>query len=603
MIPASPRKLFCPHCKGKKGVARVISGNTFGGVFWSDGQSFTPMLPQASLVQKCPHCGKYYIISRQNDIGMCSEEMIMLGYDLFMTDEGRLTFPEMKEALAQLSAEGFVNAHEEEGVRLLFCRSFNDYYHRRDYMIHNLGPEFGSEKRYINELGYNADYEMFKTNVRWLLENCDVPDMMEAEFYREIGEMQKAMELIQACTPDDDVHIEMKNSIIQRIYDNDTRVFNLDGSDTSDYDVKFSLIDRDAIILDDYSESEMTDNEIREWKSLVSTVEDKGARTGMIEGAFSGLLKCDIPIVDLRRYKVSSDIMTGCVVDERGDTEQESLKQVGIENATPILVFQLLGAVTSKYYQHVIAEHLNVINSKLDDIIGHLESADRTLFERLVARLFDFDFLAIDRTKLRAAYERFVEISTKIKFDITDKVIVDNFSKDVNQIRLKYKMLLKNSEKKLYASLDRIYKGKTEQLLKALEESRYLNYLDLALQTELLYFIVSLVSMRVAESLGNEEDAKIYVNRLNFNFWDNYIGQARAIRSKIVWSLDGLAESKSPSPESEKIYRMKAKIQVKFDEMEIKMMKLEKQLICRTQIVLQVQDNGEMKKLVLCGQS
>ena len=39
------------------------SGNTIGGVHWSDTKKVYPMLPKNSDVQKCPGCGKYYFLA------------------------------------------------------------------------------------------------------------------------------------------------------------------------------------------------------------------------------------------------------------------------------------------------------------------------------------------------------------------------------------------------------------------------------------------------------------------------------------------------------------------------------------------------------------
>ena len=89
------------------------------------------MLPEISFVQKCPHCGKYYIRTRQavkyegngNDNG---------SINLPSFERGLLTFPEMKEAFAQLTQEGFTDFEEEATVHLMLHHAYNDYYYRND---------------------------------------------------------------------------------------------------------------------------------------------------------------------------------------------------------------------------------------------------------------------------------------------------------------------------------------------------------------------------------------------------------------------------------------------------------------------------------------
>ena len=101
----------------------LISGNTFGAEIWSDNKQIAPMLPEISYVQKCPHCGKYYIIGRQE---------VKYAKDGHSFDQGLLTYPEMKEAFVQLSEEGFVNEKEETNVRMMLHHAYNDYYYRSD---------------------------------------------------------------------------------------------------------------------------------------------------------------------------------------------------------------------------------------------------------------------------------------------------------------------------------------------------------------------------------------------------------------------------------------------------------------------------------------
>jgi hypothetical protein len=56
------------------------------------------MLPEISLIQKCPHCEKYFVRSRQE------EKFATEGYS---SEQGLLTFQEMKEAFSKISEEFF----------------------------------------------------------------------------------------------------------------------------------------------------------------------------------------------------------------------------------------------------------------------------------------------------------------------------------------------------------------------------------------------------------------------------------------------------------------------------------------------------------------
>ena len=123
MNPGNPRILVCPFCGKEKAIMSLISGNTFGAEIWSDNKQIAPMLPEISYVQKCPHCGKYYITGRQK---------VKYAKDGYSFEQGLLTYPEIKEAFVQLSEEGFVNEKEESKVRMMLHHAYNDYYYRTE---------------------------------------------------------------------------------------------------------------------------------------------------------------------------------------------------------------------------------------------------------------------------------------------------------------------------------------------------------------------------------------------------------------------------------------------------------------------------------------
>ena len=70
----------------------------------------------------------------------------------------------MKEAFAQLSAEGFNNCNEEQTVRMMLHHAFNDHYHRT-----------GNPKP-IDE----ADKALFHDNAMWLIDNFITDNLLKA---------------------------------------------------------------------------------------------------------------------------------------------------------------------------------------------------------------------------------------------------------------------------------------------------------------------------------------------------------------------------------------------------------------------------------------
>lgn len=203
MIPGPSRILTCPFCGGEKKVMTLASGNTFGAEVWSDNKRIAPMLPEISYIQKCPHCGKYFITSRQEIVydrdGRTSFEQGILSYD------------EMKEAFAQICSEGFDDQDEEASVRMMMFHAFNDHYHRRACDV----------------LPSEEDVTLFREQGLWLLDNIITDNVLKAEFYREISEMQKAQEIIDNTSPDEDFLRNIMQQIKERVQANDSRVFKL----------------------------------------------------------------------------------------------------------------------------------------------------------------------------------------------------------------------------------------------------------------------------------------------------------------------------------------------------------------------------------------
>lgn len=205
MMPGNPQILICLFCGTEKQIMSLISGNTFGAELWSDNKQIAPMLPEISYVQKCPHCGKYYITGRQE---------VKYAEDGFSFEKGLLTYPEMKEAFTQLSEEGFLNEKEEINVRMMLHHAYNDYYYRTE------------EKKVISE----EDKTLFHENGLWLINNLITDSVMKAEFYREIGEVDTARSILNSITVEDEFLKRIVTAIKDRLEVNNCQVFKLQTS-------------------------------------------------------------------------------------------------------------------------------------------------------------------------------------------------------------------------------------------------------------------------------------------------------------------------------------------------------------------------------------
>lgn len=173
MLPANAAILCCPHCGGHKNVLQLMSGNTFGSTRWSDAKQQAPMLPMVSYIQRCPHCGKYFFYTNEVRVGEAKE---------FSSNLGELSYQHLKEAFDQLQPSG----KDETTTRLYLLWAFNDLYGNAE--IADIPTQ---------------EWEYHLANVQHLIPlMSDV--LVQAELYREIGEFQKCIELLNSMqiTPD-----------------------------------------------------------------------------------------------------------------------------------------------------------------------------------------------------------------------------------------------------------------------------------------------------------------------------------------------------------------------------------------------------------------
>lgn len=138
MIPGKSLILICPSCGEEKEVVSLMSGNTFGGTFWSDQRLFAPMLPRVSAVQRCPHCGHYFFSYKQACNKRSDGSTLKTGY---------VDYPHMKEAMDEL-LESNMEERDEFNLRLLTVQSYNDWFYRSD---EDNGTPTEDEVKFFNE--------------------------------------------------------------------------------------------------------------------------------------------------------------------------------------------------------------------------------------------------------------------------------------------------------------------------------------------------------------------------------------------------------------------------------------------------------------------
>lgn len=342
-----------------------------------------------------------------------------------------------------------------------------------------------------------------------------------------------------------------------------------------DQNVQISVLEDQNFDVTKFQISPMSEAEINEWKSLMSTLCGETAKTTLTASVFNGLLKCDVPLKDLCRIKDNPDVMRGLIINDGKISGHASFSEVGFGNMAPLLAYQCMAAITSQYYQQIITDQLNIIDTKLDSIVKNLT--------------------AEDLAKLKVSYNRFAELSQKNCYDIADKQIVSECSDHVERIRAKYRVLL-SGIKTLNVSYKWSDKKEAEEKVNALQNSRYFEYLEMAMQAEALSFIASAISIKVAKNLGNEEDVKIYAKRMNLDYWNHYVDQFNKIKYDVLKYLE--LEAEASLFQSKSIKKLMDRQKKVFDNVEESMLNLQRQFESKTVQYIKVNDDGSLVKYI-----
>ncbi len=198
MIPGNAQILTCPHCGTKKEVLSLVSGNTFRQVVWSDNKSIAPMLPKVSFVQKRPHCGKYYLLSRQKpEHG-----------NTYSFEKGELNYKEIKEAWTMLNDTEDLTENERLSILIMQVWAFNDEYTRDKE-----GAAPKEEQDYIKDI------------IDMLIKLDRVDDLLKAELLRETGRFSDALDLLDNYMAENEILEGLKNKFKKYALDSETRPF------------------------------------------------------------------------------------------------------------------------------------------------------------------------------------------------------------------------------------------------------------------------------------------------------------------------------------------------------------------------------------------
>ena len=200
MLPAKALLLICPYCGNEKPIMRIASGNTIGGSQRSDLKTDYPMLPEASAVQCCPQCGKYYFARLVK-----TKEA-----SYYSSDKGELNYEEITEALHQLLQQP-LEKRDEVNLRLLFIQSYNTKYQLEG--VENL------------PVPTNEEQQLFRQQITRLLEIWEVQPLLKAEFLREAGRFDECLEELSTLKFDSPFESDIADRIRFNAESHSSKVF------------------------------------------------------------------------------------------------------------------------------------------------------------------------------------------------------------------------------------------------------------------------------------------------------------------------------------------------------------------------------------------
>lgn len=205
MNPGKAKIIKCPFCGEEKELMTLVSGNTCGARWWSDGKMIAPMLPQTSPVQKCPKCGKYYFEFLQP-----YEESENWSFEL-----GEMSYQEWKKAYQQ-----FLNDNVQEelllSVEFWLIQAYNDNYRgSSEFVLPEEDVAFvaGIIKEYVAKQNWNGNNSL----------------LLKAELCREAGEMEDCCKVLSSIDQEtlQDFEVKIFAAIKEKMEIGDRRVFEL----------------------------------------------------------------------------------------------------------------------------------------------------------------------------------------------------------------------------------------------------------------------------------------------------------------------------------------------------------------------------------------
>jgi hypothetical protein len=174
MIIGRPIIIQCPECSAKYTQTGILSGNTFGGHFWSDGSFFAPMLPDQVVFTRCSGCNIIFNINT-------SAKYEALNYE----DADGLPYVEhlsKNDLFEAIEKKIYNNRNEELYLRNRFWQKMNNHPWKDE-----------KPSAFVVSLEYRQNAEAL---INLLDKSNEDEILMIAELHRNLGNFNDCLDLI-----------------------------------------------------------------------------------------------------------------------------------------------------------------------------------------------------------------------------------------------------------------------------------------------------------------------------------------------------------------------------------------------------------------------
>lgn len=175
MLPGPTTIRQCAACTKPFEQETLLSGNTFGATFWTDGKMEAPMLPESHTLIKCPHCQALLWINEQEILGE-----VDWGDQKTYPQARDYLIPTIEDYLGLLESGNF-KPEQERYLRFYAWWAGNQPRRKSAKLLPLTKPEAENLRR-LAALADEADEE---------------GRLMKAEILRELGQFTEALALLR----------------------------------------------------------------------------------------------------------------------------------------------------------------------------------------------------------------------------------------------------------------------------------------------------------------------------------------------------------------------------------------------------------------------